>query len=59
MKACAGKDYIVMECFEGKTLDQQIGRGLRLHDVLKYAVQIAEALASAHSAGIVHRDLKP
>src|SRR5512137_2409932 len=55
-----GKDFIVMEYVEGKTLDQQIGRrGLRLHDVLKYAVQIADALVKAHSAGIVHRDLKP
>ena len=55
-----GTDFIAMEYVEGKTLDQRIGhRGLRLSDALKYAVQIADALAKAHSAGIVHRDLKP
>jgi len=53
-------DFIAMEYVEGKTLDQRVGhRGLRLNDALKYAVQIADALAKAHSAGIVHRDLKP
>jgi len=56
----AGTDFIAMEYVEGKTLAQQIGhRGLRLNDALKYAAQIADALAKAHSAGIVHRDLKP
>ncbi|MBN2318513.1 MAG: serine/threonine-protein kinase [Acidobacteria bacterium] len=56
----AGVDFIAMEFVEGKTLDEQIGRrGLPLKDTLKYAVQIADALAKAHSAGIVHRDLKP
>jgi len=55
-----GTDYIAMEYVEGKTLDQRFGhRGLHLNDALKYAVQIADALAKAHSAGIVHRDLKP
>ena len=55
-----GADFIAMEYVDGKTLDQRIGhRGLRLIDALKYAVQIADALAKAHSAGIVHRDLKP
>jgi eukaryotic-like serine/threonine-protein kinase len=52
--------YIAMEYVAGDTLDHVIGRkGLRVRDVLKYAVQIADALAAAHAAGIVHRDLKP
>jgi Tol biopolymer transport system component/tRNA A-37 threonylcarbamoyl transferase component Bud32 len=55
-----GTDYIVMEFVSGKTLDQLIThRGLRIPETLKYAVQITDALAKAHSAGIVHRDLKP
>jgi serine/threonine protein kinase len=55
-----GVNYIVMEYVEGKTLDELIGRkGMHLNDVLKYGLQIADALASAHEAGIVHRDLKP
>jgi serine/threonine protein kinase len=55
-----GTDFIAMEFVAGKTLDQLIGRrGLPLKDALKYAIQIADGLARAHSAGIVHRDLKP
>jgi len=53
-------DLIVMEYVEGKTLDAMIPRaGMRLGDVLKLGVQIAHALAAAHTHGIVHRDLKP
>jgi Tol biopolymer transport system component len=55
-----GVQFISMEYVPGKTLDQLIGRkGLRLNEALKYAVQIADALAQAHSARIIHRDLKP
>ena len=55
-----GTDFIVMEYVEGKTLGQMIPRrGLKLNEVLKYAIQIADALAKAHAAGIIHRDLKP
>ena len=55
-----GVDFISMECVCGKTLDRLIPRrGMRLNEALKCAVQIADALARAHSAGIVHRDLKP
>ena len=58
--AANGVDYMAMEYVAGQTLDEKIGRkGLRLGETLKYAVQIADALARAHSAGIVHRDLKP
>jgi eukaryotic-like serine/threonine-protein kinase len=55
-----GTDFIAMEFVPGKTLDRLIGRnGLPLRDTLNYSIQIADALARAHSAGIVHRDLKP
>jgi serine/threonine protein kinase len=56
----AGVEFIVMEYVRGKTLDQLIGcKGLALNDALKYAIDVADALAKAHSVGIVHRDLKP
>jgi Tol biopolymer transport system component len=55
-----GTEFIVMEYVQGKTLDQLIPRrGLKLNEVLKYAIQIADSLAKAHGSGIVHRDLKP
>ena len=55
-----GTQFMVMEYVAGKTLDHAIQRhGLRLNDALKYAVQVADALATAHEAGIIHRDLKP
>jgi len=52
--------FIAMEYVEGKVLGDLIGhKGLPLGQALKYAVQIADALASAHAKGIIHRDLKP
>src|SRR5215471_11277655 len=55
-----GTDFIAMEFVSGKTLDHLIGKsGLPLRETLKYSIQMADALARAHSAGIVHRDLKP
>jgi Tol biopolymer transport system component/tRNA A-37 threonylcarbamoyl transferase component Bud32 len=55
-----GIDFITMEYVDGRTLNELIGRkGLKLNEALKYAVQVADALVTAHEAGIVHRDLKP
>ena len=55
-----GIDFIAMEYVPGKALNQLIMRkGLPVGEALKYAVQIADALAAAHAAGIIHRDLKP
>jgi len=60
ISSSGGSDYIAMEFVEGKTLEQLIGKnGLALRNTLKYAIQVADALARAHAAGIVHRDLKP
>ncbi len=53
-------DCIVMEFVRGQTLGDMILAGkLPTVDALKYAIQIADALAAAHGIGIVHRDLKP
>lgn len=55
-----GPNYFVMEYVDGKALQELIPRkGLSVGESLKYAAQIADALAAAHAAGIVHRDLKP
>lgn len=55
-----GQSFIVMQYVEGETLATLIQRQpLELREVLDIAVQIADALAEAHSRGMIHRDIKP
>jgi serine/threonine protein kinase len=55
-----GIDYLVMEYLEGETLAQRLLKGpLPLEQVLRYAIEISDALDKAHRKGVTHRDLKP
>ncbi|MDQ6799277.1 MAG: protein kinase [Acidobacteriota bacterium] len=55
-----GENYLVMELLEGESLAERLARGaLPLDQVIRYGIEIAEALEKAHKAGVVHRDLKP
>ena len=60
IESADGIDFIVIEYVPGQTLDAVIPKhGMRVGEVLRTAIPIADALAAAHSRGIVHRDLKP
>ncbi|HUQ95693.1 MAG TPA: protein kinase [Bryobacteraceae bacterium] len=51
---------IAMELVSGETLSKWIAANKpTLNRILEVFIQIADALAAAHSAGVVHRDLKP
>jgi eukaryotic-like serine/threonine-protein kinase len=55
-----GTSFLVMEFLEGETLASRLSEGPPpIDQVLRYAIEIADALDAAHAAGIVHRDLKP
>ena len=55
-----GVEYLVMELLEGQTLADRVEKGpLPTDQVIRFGMEIADALDRAHRAAIIHRDLKP
>jgi len=55
-----GIDYLVLEYLEGETLTARLNKGpLPAEQVVRYGVEICDALDKAHRKGFTHRDLKP
>jgi eukaryotic-like serine/threonine-protein kinase len=55
-----GRPFIVMELVEGSSLTSHLQAGpFPVERAVDLAIEILEALRSAHNRGIIHRDVKP
>jgi eukaryotic-like serine/threonine-protein kinase len=52
--------FLTMELLDGSTLRELLPQGgFPIAQMLRFAVQLADALGAAHARGVIHRDLKP
>ena len=56
-----GYHYFVMEYVEGKTIHEDLAKNKICSEsqAIEIIIQVAHALAHAHSCGLIHRDVKP
>ena len=55
-----GRAYLVMQYLDGETLAKRLERGaLPFERVLRYAIEIADALSALHRGGLIHGSLRP
>ena len=55
-----GHSFLVMELLDGETLHRRLERGsLEIGALVDHAINLADALDTAHARGMLHRDLKP
>jgi non-specific serine/threonine protein kinase len=54
-----GQLFIVMDCYEGKTIEEKIKQSpIEIDEAIDITIQIAQGLDKAHKKKIIHRDIK-
>ena len=57
-----GNPYLAMEYVKAQNLEEKMlrrGEPFESSDVIRYGIQLSEALAYIHRCGLIHRDIKP